>query len=59
LISCSIIFICLGRTMGCGWREVLWVQRVAANILNKQSQTDDKERSSSLGVGRGADNPSL
>jgi len=33
--------------------------RVAANKLNKQSWTDDKGWSSSLGVGRGANNPSL
>jgi hypothetical protein len=32
--------------------------RVAANILNKQSRTDDKWWSSSLGVGRGANNAS-
>ena len=30
--------------------------RVTANILNKQSRTADKGWSSSLGVGRGADN---
>jgi hypothetical protein len=34
-------------------------RRVVANILNKQSLTDDKVRSSSLGVGRGANNSSL
>jgi hypothetical protein len=32
----------------------LQIWRVAANILNKQSRTADKEWSSSLGVGRGA-----
>jgi hypothetical protein len=32
--------------------------RVAANILNKQSLTADKGWSSSLGVGRGANNSS-
>jgi hypothetical protein len=32
--------------------------RAAANILNKQSRTADKGWSSSLGVGRGANNPS-
>jgi len=32
---------------------------VAANILYKQSRTADKGWSSSLGVGRGANNPSL
>jgi hypothetical protein len=38
--------------------DALQVWRVAANILNKQSRTADKEWSSSLGVGRG-DNNSL
>jgi hypothetical protein len=47
-----------GASSGCGWREVLRVRRVAANILNKQSRTADNGWSSSLGVGRGADNPS-
>jgi len=37
-------------------RSPIW--RVAANILNKQSQTSDKGWSSSLGVGRGVDNSS-
>jgi hypothetical protein len=32
--------------------------RVAANILNNQLRTDDKGWSFSLGVGRGANNPS-
>jgi len=35
------------------------IWRVAANILNKQSRTADKGWSSSLGVGRGANNSSL
>jgi len=34
------------------------VQRVAANILNKQSRMADKGWSSCLGVGRGASNSS-
>jgi hypothetical protein len=38
-------------------RHPIW--GVAANILNKQSRTADKGRSSSLGVGRGANNSSL
>jgi hypothetical protein len=38
--------------------DALQVWRVAANILNKQSQTADKGLSSSLGVGCGADNSS-
>jgi len=36
----------------------LQIRRIAVNILNKQSQTADKGLSSSLGVGRGAKNPS-
>jgi hypothetical protein len=35
-------------------RPPIW--RVAANMLNKQSRTADKGWSSSLGVGRGANN---
>jgi hypothetical protein len=38
--------------------NTLQVRRVAANILNKQSRTADKGWSSSLGVGRGANNSS-
>jgi hypothetical protein len=38
--------------------NTLQVWRVAANILNKQSRTADKGWSSSLGVGRGANNSS-
>jgi hypothetical protein len=38
--------------------DALQLWRVAANILNKQSRTADKWRSSSLGVGRGANNSS-
>jgi hypothetical protein len=37
----------------------LHMWRVAANILNKQSWTADKGWSSSLWVGRGANNSSL
>jgi hypothetical protein len=36
--------------------EGLQIWRVAANILNKQSRTADKVWTSSLGVGRGANN---
>jgi hypothetical protein len=39
--------------------DCLQVWRVAANILNKQSQKADKGWSSSFGVGRGANNSSL
>jgi len=38
-------------------RPPIW--RVAANKLNKQSRTADEGWSSSLGVGRCANNPSL
>ena len=37
-------------------RRPMW--RIAANILNKQSRTVDKVWSSSLGVGRSANNSS-
>jgi hypothetical protein len=36
----------------------LQMWNVAANVLNKQSRTADKEWYSSLGVGRGANNSS-
>jgi hypothetical protein len=35
----------------------LQIWRAAANILNKQSPTADMGWSSSLGIGRGANNP--
>jgi hypothetical protein len=38
--------------------DSLQIWKVAANILNKQSRTADSGRSSSLGVGQGANNPS-
>jgi hypothetical protein len=38
--------------------DALHLWRVAANILNKQSRTADKEWSSSLRVGRGANKSS-
>jgi hypothetical protein len=38
--------------------EYYAIWREAANILNKQSRTADKGSSSSLGVGRGANNSS-
>jgi hypothetical protein len=47
-----------GASSGCGWRNGLQVWRVAANTFNKQSRTADKGWSSSLGVGRGANNSS-
>jgi hypothetical protein len=37
-------------------RDRLQLWRLAANILNKQPRTNDKGWSSSLGVGRGANN---
>jgi hypothetical protein len=39
---------------GYRWRNSLQLWRLAANVLNKQPQTDNKGWSSSLGVGRGA-----
>ena len=45
-----------GASSGCGWRNGLQIWRVAANILNKQSQTADKGWPSSLGVGRDSNN---
>jgi hypothetical protein len=44
---------------GCGWRNGLQLWRLATNILNKQNPTNDKEWTSSLGAGRGANNHSL
>jgi hypothetical protein len=40
-------------------RDSLQNWRLAANILNKQPRTNDKGWSSRLGIGRGANNPSL
>jgi hypothetical protein len=48
-----------GASLGCGRREVFWVRRVAANILNKQSLTADKKWSSSLGLDIESTNPHL
>jgi hypothetical protein len=45
-----------GASSGCGWRNGLQLWRVAANTMNKQLWTSDKELSSSLGAGRGASN---
>jgi hypothetical protein len=45
-----------GAFSGCGWRNVFQLWRAAANTLNTQSRTADKGWSSSLGVGRGANN---
>jgi hypothetical protein len=45
------------RPQGSDW-DGLQIWRIAANILNKQSQTVDKGWSSSFGVGRGANNSS-
>jgi hypothetical protein len=47
-----------GASSGCGQRNGFWIRMVAANILNKQSQTAEMGWFSSLGVGRGADNQS-
>jgi hypothetical protein len=35
-----------GASSSCGWRNGLQLWRLAANILNKQSRTDSKRRSS-------------
>jgi hypothetical protein len=48
-----------GASSGCGWRNGLQIWRTATNTLNKQSRTAEKGWSSSLGVGRGANNSSL
>jgi hypothetical protein len=48
-----------GASSGCGWRNGLQLWRVAANIMNTQLRTNDKGWSSSLGVGRGANNSPL
>jgi hypothetical protein len=70
-LSLSIMFkYILGSIRNCLWlpdverprvadgRDGLRQWRAAANILNKQPRTNDKGWSSSLGVGRGANNPS-
>jgi hypothetical protein len=44
------------RVASAGFGLQIW--KVALNILNMQSQTADKGWSSSLGVGRGANNSS-
>jgi len=44
------------RVLGLRMGERPPIRRVAANILNKQSRTADTGWSSSLGVGRGANN---
>jgi hypothetical protein len=52
---CSLMYYRLcspqhGVSSGCGWRDGLQLSRLAANILNKQSQRDNKGWPSSLGV---------
>jgi hypothetical protein len=47
----------MARPRGVQRGDGLQIWRVAANILNKQSRTADSGYSSSLGVGRGANNP--
>jgi len=44
---------CMARPQVVDGGEGLQIRRVAANILNKQSQIADNGWSSSLGVGRG------
>ena len=46
------------RVLGLRMEEWPPIWRVAVNKLNKQPQTADEGWSSSLGVGRGANNPS-
>jgi len=46
------------RVLGLRMKEPPPIWRVALNVLNKQSWSADKGWSSSLGVGRGADNSS-
>jgi hypothetical protein len=48
----------MGRLRVADGRDGLQFWRLAANILNKQSRTNDKGWSSSLGVGHGANNSS-
>jgi hypothetical protein len=48
----------MARPQEADGREGLQIWTVAANILNKQSRTADNGWSSSLEVGRGANNPS-
>jgi hypothetical protein len=48
-----------GTSSGCGWRKGLQIWTVAANTLNKQPRIADKGWSSSLQVGRAANNSSL
>ena len=57
--------LCLWVPVTTAWRVLrLWMEerpptwRVAANKLNKQSRTADNGWSSSLGIGRGANNSS-
>jgi hypothetical protein len=47
---------CMARPQVADGGDALQFWRAAANILNKQSRTADKGWSSSLGVGRGANN---
>jgi hypothetical protein len=44
------------RTQVTGGEDSLQIWMIAANTLNKQSQTANKERFSSSGVERGANN---
>jgi len=49
----------MGRSQVADGGDGLQMWRVAVNISNKKWQTDEKGWSSSLGVGRGANNSSL
>jgi hypothetical protein len=47
-----------GTSSGCGERDCLQPWGVTENTLNKQSRTNDKGWSYSLGIERSANNPS-
>jgi hypothetical protein len=55
-IICESLLPQHGASLGVGWRNGLWIWRVAPNILNRQSRTADKGQSSSLAVGGGVNN---
>jgi hypothetical protein len=60
-MTASVTNVNIGHYMavlGLRMEETAPDMKVAANILNKQSQTVDKRWSSSLGLGEGADNAS-
>jgi hypothetical protein len=44
-------------SLGCGWRDDLLLWRVAASVIHKQLQTNNKGWPSDLGIGHGAKTP--